>query len=98
MGPTADELAAAGVPAPGSDSAGARRQVEPTPGAVRKPDFFDRKTEVEGDVVLVCPECRYEFNVPIDWCDDHRGEHVGCPGCSLSSRLPASPAVAGLPR
>lgn len=98
MGPTPDQLASAGIGAPGSDGDRSRRRVEPTPGAVRKADFYERGSDTDGDAPLTCRECRYEFMVPADWCNDHRGEHVGCPGCSLSSRIPADPNVAGIAR
>lgn len=70
----------------------------PTPGHVRTPGFFDRHGDSENQAILTCQECNYEFAIPADWCDEHRGEHVGCPNCSLSSRVPVHPNQAGTPR
>lgn len=49
----------------------------------RAADFFDRDHER-----LRCRECGYVFAIPSDWIGRHPGEHLPCPGCGLTSRLP----------
>lgn len=38
--------------------------------------------------LLVCPECDARFSMPADWLDAHDGEHIACPRCALSSKIP----------
>lgn len=101
MAPDSDSGVAGSVSDPG---AAARDDGErapglaasPTPGAVRTPGFFDRGPDDGENATLTCRECGYSFPLPYDWCNDHSGEHVGCPNCSLSSRIPVSPDRAGI--
>jgi hypothetical protein len=58
---------------------------------VRGRDFFYRdRASAAGESPLRCRDCGFEFAVPEDWADTHVGETIGCPGCSLPSRLPAA--------
>src|SRR4051812_12505796 len=103
MGLDTDSPAADQLPDPRAAGRSSRERPrglagEPHPDAVRTPDFFDRRDESEDEAILTCRECAYEFALPGDWCDAHRGEHVGCPNCSLTSRIPVHPTQAGVAR